>query len=65
MIKQLTGKSDSIIFGIKPFHGPERVGDIPHSQASIEKAQRLLGYKPTHSVREGMEEAIEWYRHNL
>ena len=65
MIKQLTGKSDSLILGIKPFHGPERAGDIPHSQASIEKAQRLLGYKPTHSVREGMEEAIEWYRHNL
>jgi len=65
MIKQLTGKSDSLILGIKPFHGPERAGDIPHSQASIEKAQKLLGYKPTHSVREGMEEAIEWYRHNL
>ena len=65
MIKQLTGKSDSLILGIKPFHGPERAGDIPHSQASIEKAQRLLGYKPTHTVREGMEEAIEWYRHNL
>jgi len=65
MIKQLTGKTDNMILGIKPFYGPERVGDIPHSQASIEKAEKLLGYKPTHTVREGMEEAIEWYRHNL
>ncbi|MGB8489645.1 MAG: SDR family oxidoreductase [Bacteroidales bacterium] len=65
LIRQLTGKYDPTILEIKPVYGPERTGDIPHSLASIEKAGRLLGYKPTHNVREGMKEAVEWYRANL
>jgi UDP-N-acetylglucosamine 4-epimerase len=65
MIKQLIGKFDSEVPNIKPVYGPNRAGDIPHSLASIEKAKKLLGYKPTHTVREGMAEAINWYRANL
>lgn len=42
-------------------HGEFRAGDVRHSQASIEKAQRLLGYQPTHDVRHGINEAIAWY----
>lgn len=43
-------------------HGPERAGDIPHSLASIDKAQRLLHYQPTHSVAEGLAEAHAFYK---
>jgi UDP-N-acetylglucosamine 4-epimerase len=39
----------------------ERPGDIKHSLADIGKASRLLGYKPTHSLGEGLEEAMKWY----
>lgn len=38
-----------------------RPGDVRFSRADISKAQRLLGYKPTHEVREGLEKAISWY----
>jgi UDP-N-acetylglucosamine/UDP-N-acetylgalactosamine 4-epimerase len=65
LIKELIGNFDEGVADIKPVHGPGRAGDIPHSQASIQKARRLLGYRPTHTVREGMIEAIEWYRANL
>jgi UDP-N-acetylglucosamine 4-epimerase len=65
LIKQLIGTFDSEVINIKPVYGPNRAGDIPHSLASIEKAKKLLGYKPTHTVREGMAEAINWYRANL
>jgi UDP-N-acetylglucosamine 4-epimerase len=65
MIKQLIGLFDKDVLNLTPSYGPVRAGDIPHSLASIEKAVRLLGYKPTHTVREGMEEAIGWYRANL
>jgi UDP-N-acetylglucosamine 4-epimerase len=65
LIRQLIGNIDSEVLNVKPVYGPNRAGDIPHSLASIEKAKRLLGYKPTHSVREGMAEAIKWYRANL
>ncbi len=65
MVKQLIGRFDREVLTLTPSYGPVRAGDIPHSLASIEKAGRLLGYKPTHTVREGMEEAIDWYRANL
>jgi UDP-N-acetylglucosamine 4-epimerase len=65
LIKELIGNFDSGVADIEPVYGPNRAGDIPHSLASIEKAKRLLGYKPTHTVREGMVEAIKWYRANL
>lgn len=38
-----------------------RAGDIRHSQADIAKARRLLGYEPTHDVREGLRAALGWY----
>jgi UDP-N-acetylglucosamine 4-epimerase len=38
-----------------------RAGDVRHSQADISKAARLLGYAPTHDVRQGLDEALAWY----
>lgn len=38
-----------------------RHGDVRHSQADIGKAQRLLGYQPTHEIRKGLAEAMPWY----
>jgi UDP-N-acetylglucosamine 4-epimerase len=65
LIKNIAVKYDSTIADIKPVYGPERAGDIPHSQASIEKASKLLGYAPSHNVAEGLEEAIKWFCRNL
>lgn len=44
-----------------PTHADFRAGDVRHSQAAIDKAQRLLGYAPTHDVRAGLREALPWY----
>ncbi|AZI37312.1 putative nucleotide sugar epimerase/dehydratase [Caenibius tardaugens NBRC 16725] len=41
-----------------------RAGDVRHSQADIAKAGRLLGFKPTHDIRQGIVEAMEWYALN-
>lgn len=41
--------------------GPGRRGDVRDSLADISKARELLGYRPSHSIREGLEEAIGWY----
>jgi UDP-N-acetylglucosamine 4-epimerase len=38
-----------------------RQGDILHSQADVAKARRLLGYEPTHSIAQGLDEALDWY----
>lgn len=64
-IQKIAGRYDSDILKIPIIYGPERAGDIPHSLASIEKAKRLLGYSPTHSVSEGLEEAVKWFWDNL
>lgn len=51
--------------GLRPEFGPYRAGDVMHSQADISKARELLGYRPTHTVGQGLDEAMEWYRKNL
>lgn len=49
----------------KPLHRDFRKGDVRHSRADIGKAQRLLGYQPTHTIRQGLAEALDWYKRNL
>lgn len=58
-------KFDPGILEIQPVYRENRPGDIPHSQASIIKAQRILGYHPRYSALQGFEEACEWYWNNL
>ena len=50
---------------LQPIYGPDRMGDIKHSLADISKAKRLLGYKPSVNVQEGLRMTFEWYRHNF
>lgn len=64
-LKELLCKYDPSIANVKITYGPERMGDIPHSLASIDKAGKLLGYKPTHQLKNGLEEAIGWYWESL
>lgn len=64
-LKEFLSEYDPGIGTIEPTHGANRAGDIPHSLASIEKARKLLGYDPRFSMREGLKEAVKWYRENL
>ena len=50
---------------VDPIYLPSRAGDVRHSQADINKAQALLGYQPTHSVEDGLHEALRWYTADL
>lgn len=58
-------KYDSKIANIEIKHGPNRKGDVPHSLASIEKAEKNLGYDPSHKFDDGLQEAVKWYWDNL
>jgi UDP-N-acetylglucosamine 4-epimerase len=49
------------VAGIVPLHREPRKGDVRHSLADIGKARRLLGYEPTHSLREGLHQVAAWY----
>ncbi|MBV8328633.1 SDR family oxidoreductase [Chryseobacterium sp.] len=64
-LKEYLSDFDGEINKVEAIYGPYRKGDVPHSLASIEKAEKLLNYKPTHSVKEGLKEAVTWYWENL
>ena len=65
LLKKHLSKHDAKIAEVDIVHGPNRKGDIPHSLASVEKAKKLLHYNPTHTIDNGIEEAVEWYWENL
>jgi len=58
MVNELVGKN------IKPIYDAPRPGDVRHSLADITLAQKLIGFKPTVSFKEGLQKAISWYREN-
>ena len=64
-LREFLGEKDPVIKDIEPTHGPNRAGDIPHSLACIDKARTLLGYAPAFSMRDGLQQAVEWYWENL
>ena len=59
------GLTKALGVDVEPNFGPDRAGDIKHSNADISKAKELLGYNPEWSFNRGISEAIEWYRRNL
>jgi len=57
-INKVTGKD------ITPVYEAERPGDIKHSQAAVEKAEKRLAYKPQTTFVEGLRRTVEWYAAN-
>ena len=64
-LKKYLANFDPEIGRIETIYGPNRVGDIPHSLASIDKAKKLLGYAPQFSMQQGLQQAVTWYWENL
>jgi UDP-N-acetylglucosamine 4-epimerase len=64
-LKTFLSNFDTKIAEVPILYGPNRPGDIPHSLASIKKAQKLLNYKPDFSFQQGLSEAVKWYWDNL
>lgn len=64
-LKKYLSEFDAKIAEVEVLYGPNRAGDIPHSLASIDKAKNLLGYNPEFSMQQGLQQAVEWYWHNL
>jgi UDP-N-acetylglucosamine 4-epimerase len=65
LLRDLLAPRHPRLAGTKPAYGAFRSGDVMHSLADIGKARRLLGYEPTHSIEQGLAEALGWYERNL
>ena len=59
------GLTKALQVDIEPIFGPERAGDIRHSNADISKAAKMLGYAPEWNFDRGIQAAIDWYKENL
>lgn len=59
------GLTEALGITREPIFGPDRAGDIKHSNADISKARELLGYDPEWSFERGIKAAIAWYKENL
>lgn len=59
------GLTKALGVDVEPNFGPDRKGDIKHSNADISKARKLLGYDPDYSFQDGIKLAIAWYKENL
>ena len=64
-LKNELSNYDPKIQAVEVNYGPNRIGDIPHSLASIEKAKKLLNYNPQYNLKQGLKEAVAWYWGNL
>ncbi len=64
-LKEYLSEYNSKIKNIEVLYGPNRLGDVPHSHASVEKAKKLLNYNPQFSLQKGLKEAVKWYWENL
>ena len=62
MIRQELVPEFPHLVAFRPRYEAFRAGDIRHSHATIAKAQRVLGYQPTHGVAEGLKETVQWFR---
>ncbi len=65
LLKSNLSKLDHKINNIDVSFRANRIGDVPHSLASIEKAKILLNYTPKYNVKQGIEKTIHWYWNNL
>jgi UDP-N-acetylglucosamine/UDP-N-acetylgalactosamine 4-epimerase len=65
MIRERLAASHTYLRKAKPGYRSFRKGDILHSKADIGKARHLLGYEPTHSIAQGLDEALDWYVRHL
>ena len=65
LLKNYLSEFDATIKNIDIKHRENRIGDIPHSLASIEKAKRLLNYNPKYNISSGLKEAVTWYWEHL
>lgn len=64
-LKLYLSEFDAAIADVPVVYGPNRIGDIPHSLASIDKARKLLNYNPEFSFQQGLKAAVAWYWKNL
>jgi UDP-N-acetylglucosamine 4-epimerase len=64
LLRDRLARDHEHLAGTRPVYRDFRSGDVMHSEADITKAESLLGYRPTHTIEQGLDEALPWYEAN-
>jgi UDP-N-acetylglucosamine/UDP-N-acetyl-alpha-D-glucosaminouronate 4-epimerase len=64
LLRDRLAVDDPSLARLEPVYREFRRGDVLHSHADISKAEKRLGYRPTHDIEQGLDEALPWYRNN-
>ena len=65
MIRNIVGQRLPRVRHVKAVHREPRRGDLQFSRADVSKAVRLLGYRPSVRIMEGLQKTIDWYAENI
>jgi UDP-N-acetylglucosamine/UDP-N-acetylgalactosamine 4-epimerase len=65
LLRDRLARDHPALVGSTPTYRDFRAGDVLHSEADIAKAETLLGYRPTHSIEQGLDEALPWYEKSV
>ena len=65
LLKKSLSRYDKSILDVDVIYGSVREGDVPHSLATIEKAKQILNYQPEFNLKDGLDEAVQWYWSHL
>jgi UDP-N-acetylglucosamine/UDP-N-acetylgalactosamine 4-epimerase len=65
LLRDRLARAHPALATITPTYRDFRAGDVLHSEADISKAETLLGYCPTHTIEQGLDEALPWYEKNV
>ena len=61
LVRERLARHSPAIANAQPEYRDFRPGDVRHSLADVSKAERLLGYRPTHTLSSGLDESMGWY----
>jgi UDP-N-acetylglucosamine 4-epimerase len=61
MIRARIAKKHPAVAALEPTFNPFRPGDIKDSLANIDRARERLGYAPTHTIAQGLDETVDSY----
>ena len=64
MIRSMLAERYGHLEGFEAVYRGFREGDVRHSLADTAKSEGLMSYHPSHRIRDGLAESLDWFTEN-